>query len=141
MADGKGIPTEWNVGSFDRKTGDWKSQSAQNIKWVARLGSQTYGTPIVAGSRIFCATNNGGGWLKRFPAKLDLGCLLCFARDKGEFQWQYSCKKLAAGRSVDWPLQGICSSPLVEGDRLWVVDSRGCVVCLEARGFADGEND
>ncbi|MBN2295984.1 MAG: PQQ-binding-like beta-propeller repeat protein [Pirellulales bacterium] len=141
VSEGKNIPTEWNVGSFDRKTGDWKSESAKNIKWVARLGSQTYGTPIVAGSRIFCATNNGAGWLKRFPAKLDLGCLLCFSRDDGRFQWQYSCKKLAAGRAVDWPLQGICSSPLVEGDRLWVVDSRGCVVCLDTEGFDDGEND
>ncbi len=140
VSDAKNIPTQWEVGSFDRKTGDWKSESAKNIKWVARLGTQTYGTPIVAGSKVFCATNNGAGYLQRFPAKVDLGCLLCFSRDDGSFQWQYSCEKLSAGRSVDWPLQGICSSPLVEGDRLWVVDSRGCVVCLDANGFADGEN-
>ncbi len=135
------IPWQWEVGGFDRKTGDWKSESAKNIKWVVRLGTQTYGTPIVAGSKVFCATNNGGGRLERFPAKIDLGCLLCFSRGDGRFRWQYSCKKLAAGRSVDWPLQGICSSPLVQGHRLWVVDSRGCVVCLDTGGFGDGEND
>lgn len=141
VAHGKNIPTQWEVGSFDRKTGDWKSESAKNIKWVARLGSQTYGTPIVAGSKVFCATNNGAGRLERFSAKIDLGCLLCLSSSNGCFRWQYSCKKLAAGRTIDWPLQGICSSPLIEGDRLWVVDSRGCVVCLDADGFGDGEND
>jgi outer membrane protein assembly factor BamB len=41
----------------------------------------------------------------------------------------------------DWPLQGICSAPLVEGDRLWFVTSRGEVRCLDTEGFHDGEND
>jgi hypothetical protein len=39
--EGKNIPSEWEVGEFDRKTGEWKPETAQNIKWVARLGSQT----------------------------------------------------------------------------------------------------
>ena len=141
VSHAKNIPTQWEVGSFDRKTGAWKSESAKNIKWVARLGTQTYGTPIVCGASVFCSTNNGAGYLHRFPAKVDLGCLLCFSKKDGSFCWQYSCRKLAAGRSVDWPLQGICSSPLVENDRLWVVDSRGCVICLDVNGFTDGEND
>ena len=41
----------------------------------------------------------------------------------------------------DWPLQGICCAPLVEGDRLWFVTSRGEVVCLDTQGFYDDEND
>jgi outer membrane protein assembly factor BamB len=41
----------------------------------------------------------------------------------------------------DWPLQGICCAPLVEGDRLWYVTSRGEVKCLDTAGFRDGEND
>ena len=41
----------------------------------------------------------------------------------------------------DWPNQGICCSPLVDGDRLWYVTSRGEVACLDAQGFRDGEND
>ncbi len=46
----------------------------------------------------------------------------------------------AAARQ-DWPLQGICCSPLVEGERLWYVTSRGEVACLDAAGFYDGEDD
>jgi outer membrane protein assembly factor BamB len=48
---------------------------------------------------------------------------------------------LPTGRVHDWPLQGICCAPLVEGDRLWYVTSRGEVVCLDAEGFYDGEDD
>ena len=138
---GTNLPVEWDVGSFDRKTGEWDDSSAENILWVARLGSQTYGTPVIAGDRVFCATNNGAGWLKRYPAKVDLGCLLAFDRADGKFLWQHSAEKLAAGRAVDWPQQGICCSPMVQEDRLWVVTNRGEVVCLDTQGFADGEND
>ena len=110
-------------------------RAAKNIRWVARLGSTTYGSPVVAGGTVFCATNNGAGWLKRYPAKVDLGCLLCFAERDGRFGWQLSREKLAAGRAVDYPEQGICCAPLVEGKRLWVVTNRCEVVCLDTRAF------
>ncbi len=41
----------------------------------------------------------------------------------------------------DWPLQGICDAPYVEGERVWFVTSRGEVVCVDANGFHDDEND
>ena len=76
--EGHNIPTEWNIGEFDYRTGAWDKSKAKNIKWVARLGSQTYGNPVVAGGNVYVGTNNSGGWLKRYPADHDLGCLLCF---------------------------------------------------------------
>jgi outer membrane protein assembly factor BamB len=127
------LPIEWNVGDFDRKTGRWLNKNAKHIVWAARLGSESYGSPVVVGDRVFCATNNGAGYLSRRPASHDLGCLLCFDRQQGSFLWQFSAEKLAAGRNVDWPKQGICSTPVVEGDRLWIVSNRGEVVCLDAR--------
>ena len=65
---GHNIPTEWEIGEFDYRTGEWDPPGAKNIKWVARLGSQTYGNPVVAGGKVFVGTNNSGGWLKRYPA-------------------------------------------------------------------------
>ncbi len=138
---GKNTPTQWNVGQFDHKTGRWLSKSAKNILWVARLGSQSYGTPVLAGGKVFCATNNGAGYVRCYPALIDLGCLLCFRQSDGRFGWQLSREKLSAGRSVDWPKQGICAAPLVEGDRLWVVTNRAEVACLDANGFYDGRNN
>ena len=48
---------------------------------------------------------------------------------------------MPTGRVHDWPLQGVCSTPLVEGNRLWFVTNRGEVRCLDTEGFYDGEND
>src|SRR3954466_13888895 len=47
--EGHNIPTEWNVGQIDYRTGTWNSKNAKNVKWVARLGSQTYGNTVVSG--------------------------------------------------------------------------------------------
>lgn len=139
--EAENVPTEWNVGRFDFRTGEWNAEGAENIKWVAKLGSESYGSPVVAGGKVYCATNNGAGYLDRYPADVDLGCLLAFRQSDGGFLWQHSAEKLKAGRNIDWPHQGICSTPLVEGDRLWIVTNRGEVVCLDTEGFRDGEND
>ncbi|MBT6154202.1 MAG: PQQ-binding-like beta-propeller repeat protein [Planctomycetaceae bacterium] len=122
-------PIEWNV-----KTG-------KNIKWTANLGSQTYGTPVIANGQIYVGTNNGAGYLERFPAKVDLGCLLCFREADGKFLWQFSAQKLPSGRIHDWPMQGIGCPPLVEGDRMWFVSNRWEVICADTQGFRDGKND
>jgi outer membrane protein assembly factor BamB len=135
------IPTDWNIGKFDNRTGDWLPETARNIKWVAKLGSVSYGTPIVADGNVFVGTNNAAGYIDRYPSKVDLGCMLCFRESDGEFLWQYSAKKLPTGRAHDWPMQGICSSPYVEANRMWFVDNRGQVVCLDPQGFHDGKNN
>jgi outer membrane protein assembly factor BamB len=141
VAVGHNIPTEWKLGKFNLRTGEWDPTGSKNIKWVAKLGSQSYGNPVVADGKVFVGTNNFGGWLSRYPATVDLGCLLAFDRKDGKFLWQHSSEKLPTGRVHDWPQQGICSAPLVEGQRLWFVTSRGEVRCLDTEGFRDGEND
>ena len=138
---GTNIPTEWEVGDFDYRTGEWDPSSSKNIKWVSRLGSQTYGNAVVAGGKVIVGTNNSGGRLERYPSEVDLGCLIAFDSETGKFLWQHSSEKLPTGPVHDWPQQGICCAPLVENDRLWFVTSRGEVCCLDTEGFHDGEND
>jgi outer membrane protein assembly factor BamB len=141
VSDARNIPSEWEPGDFDKKTGKWLPETAKNVKWVAQLGTQTYGNPVIANGQVYVGTNNGAGWLKRYPETVDLGCLLAFKESDGSFLWQHSSEKLPTGRVHDWPLQGICCSPMVEGDRLWFVTSRGEVRCLDTKGFYDDEND
>jgi outer membrane protein assembly factor BamB len=135
------VPTDWAPGEFDRETGAWDKSSAKNIKWVAPLGSQTYGNTVVAEGRVYVGTNNGAGYLKRYPSDIDLGCLLAFDEKDGSFLWQDSSEKLPTGRVHDWPLMGICCSPLAEEGKVWFVTSRGEVKCLDADGFYDGTDD
>jgi outer membrane protein assembly factor BamB len=127
--DGTGIPVKWDV------------ESGENILWSMPLGSETYGNTVVANGKVYLGTNNGNGYLKRYPESVDLGCLVCFRESDGAFLWQHSSEKLPTGRVHDWPHQGICCSPYVDGERAWFVSSRGTVVCLDTEGFHDGEND
>ena len=123
----KGLPTTWDVG---KKT---------NVKWVAAIGSQSYGNPVVASGQVYIGTNNEA---PRDPKQTgDKGILMAFRESDGEFLWQHVNDKLAAGRVNDWPFQGVCSSPLVEGKILYYVTNRCEVVCLDAEGFRDNEND
>jgi outer membrane protein assembly factor BamB len=129
VTDAANIPTDWNIAE------------GKNVKWSAKLGSQTYSSPVVANGKVFVGTNNANGYLKRYPNTVDLGCLLAFDAETGKFLWQHSNEKLPAGRVHDWEQLGICSSPYVEGKRLWYVSNRDEINCLDTEGFLDGENN
>ncbi len=120
---------------------EWDSKTGINVRWSMPLGSESFGSPVVANGKVFVGTNNGAAYTTRFSSTVDLGVLLCFKELDGKFLWQHSNEKLPTGRVNDWPNMGICSAPLVDGDRLWYVTNRGEVVCLDTEGFHDGEND
>jgi len=123
----KGLPTAWDV------------KTKKNVKWVAELGSQAYGNPVVANGVVLVGTNNEG---MRDPAvKGDKGVLMAFRESDGQFLWQAVHDKLAAGRANDWPYQGICSSPLVENGTAYYVSNRGELMAVDIDGFRDGTND
>ena len=127
VSDAKGLPTTWDV-----KTG-------KNIKWVAALGSQSYGNPVVAGGVVLVGTNNE---LVRDPKQTgDRGVLMAFREATGEFMWQAAFEKLSSGRANDWPFQGIASSPLVIGEIAYFMSNRGVVLAVDIMGFHDNEND
>jgi outer membrane protein assembly factor BamB len=110
-----------------------------NLLWFAKLGSQTYGNPVVAAGKVFVGTNNGAEYRPQHQG--DRGCVLAFDEKSGEFLWQLTREKLKQGRVNDWPEQGICSTPVVEKDRMWVVTNRCELMCVDTEGFLDGEND
>ncbi len=122
-----GIPTEWDV------------SKKKNIKWVAPLGSQAYGNPIIAHGKVLVGTNNNGNL--RPSIKGDKGVMACYDEKTGKFLWQLTHDKLPTGRVNDWPEQGICSTPFVDGDRFYYVSNRCELICADLEGFLDGEND
>ena len=127
VSDAKGLPTEWDV------------KTKKNVKWKATLGSEAYGNPVVAEGMVFVGTNNDA---VRDPRQTgDRGVMMAFRASDGEFLWQLTSEKLAAGRVNDWPFQGVASSPLVDGDRLYFVNNRAELVAADIHGFRDKEND
>ena len=75
-----GLPIEWDV------------KTKKNVKWVADLGSQSYGNPVVAGGMVFVGTNNE---LVRDKAQGgDRGVLMACDDKTGEFMWHQTHPKL-----------------------------------------------
>jgi outer membrane protein assembly factor BamB len=62
---------------------------------------------------------------------------MCFRESDGQFLWQHTHPKLE-DNNRDWPETGLCSAPLVEGDRLFYVSNRGEVVALDTHGDGNG---
>ena len=117
----------------------WDTKTGENIKWKAELGSQSYAGPVIIGGKVFVGTNNQG--LRNPKLTGDRGVIMAFNEVDGAFLWQSTHAKLPAGRVNDWPQQGICSTPFIEGNRLYYISNRCEVVCIDTEGFRDGEND
>ncbi len=98
VADAKGIPDDVSSGKFLPKSETIDPKTTKNVKWVAKLGSQSYGTPVVAGGRVYVGTNNES---PRDPAhKGDRGVLMCFDEKTGDLLWQLAVPKLGTGFAV-----------------------------------------
>jgi outer membrane protein assembly factor BamB len=130
VSDEKGLPDSFDAGKYKPGTEEIDMATTKNVRWVAKLGSQAYGNPTVAGGKVFVGTNNES---PRDPAvKGDRGILMCFDEKTGKFLWQLVVAKLGTGKISDWEFLGICSSPAVEGDRVYLVTNRCEAVCLDA---------
>ena len=99
---------------------------------MARLGTDLVRRPVVAGGQVFVGTNNDN---PRNPSiKGDKGILMCFRETDGKFLWQAVHDKLPGGMENDWPQQGVASTPVVDGNRLYYVSNRCEVICANTAG-------
>ena len=114
-------------------------QAGTHVKWVADLGSQSYGAPILKDGKIYVGTNNES--LKDPRVTNDRGILMAFDEGSGEFLWQFAFRKDYEPKIHDWPLQGIRSTPYVEGDRLYFLNNLTELICADTQGFTDAEDD
>ena len=133
-----GLPDQVNPGDFKPGSEEVDLSTTKHIKWVAKLGSQTYGNPTVVDGKVYVGTNNES---PRDPQHQgDRSILLCLDEQTGELIWQLVVPKLASGKVNDWEFLGILSSPRVEGNRVYLVTSRCEVICLDSQGLANGND-
>ena len=124
-ADRNAVSTETGLPEqFDTASGKPVGTPLNNVKWVARLGAGTFGSPVVANGKVFI-----GGKAK----SEDTAMFWCFQEADGKLLWRL--------RSPFWPslvnrTWGICSTPVVDGDRVYVLGHHGEVLCLDANGLA-----
>jgi len=133
--DAKNLPSTWHAGErSDEGVTDMKT--TKNIKWVTKLGSQSYGNPTIAGGKVFVGTNNDSPRDKRYQG--DHSLLYCLDEKTGEFLWQYTAPKIGSGKVGDWEYLGIASSPTVDGNRVYITTNRFEIICLDVNGMSDG---
>ena len=86
VSDEKGLPDGFDPGSRNPRTDLIDLATTSNVRWVARLGNQTYGSPVVAGGKVFVGTNNEEPRDPRIEG--DRGVMMCFDERTGRFLWQ-----------------------------------------------------
>lgn len=132
----KGLPDTFVTGKYKPGTEEVDLSTTKNVKWVAKLGSQTYGNPVIVKGKVLVGTNNDSPRDKQHEG--DRSILYCFDEKTGEFLWQLVVPKLKSGKVNDWENLGLLSSPKVEGDKVYLVTSRCEVICLDLNGQANG---
>ena len=131
-----GLPEKFDPGKMKLGTEEVDMATTKNVKWVAKLGSQSYGNVTVSGGRVFVGTNNDSPRDAQYQG--DRSILMCFDEKTGGYLWQLVVPKLVSGKVNDWESLGILSSPTVVDNRVYLVTSRCEVVSLTTEGLANG---
>jgi outer membrane protein assembly factor BamB len=111
---------------------DFDIQSGRNIRWSATLQGMAFGAPVIADGLVWIGDTTGpdrsfGAGKRYIGAPTTLKCL---DERTGELLYELECPRVTDWfADPDW--QGLSSSPLVEGDRLWFVTTRSEVICLD----------
>ena len=134
----KGLPGTFDPGKFKAGTEDVDLKTTKNVKWVAKLGSQSYGNVTVAKGKVYVGTNNESPRDKKHTG--DRSIMMVFDEKTGEFLWQLVIPKLPSGKVNDWEALGMLAAPTIEGNRVYIVTSRCEVMCLDTEGFANGND-
>lgn len=111
----RGLPAWYSVGEKTPR-GDIDLATTKNVKWVAKLGAGTFGSPVVSQGRVFI------GAVGDSAAE---AAVLCFDEQTGRQLGRFVCGSALTDN------YGVCSTPTIEGDRLYVVTPDPTVVCVD----------
>lgn len=132
VSDEKGLPDTFVPGEKDSQGKGINLATTRNVKWVVRTGTtSSFSTPAVTHGKVFLGVNDN-----------NQGVLKCRDAHTGRLLWKYTAPHREVPSAIDgnWPFRfgyyapqlGICSSPAVDGNRVYFVNHRCEVVCLDA---------
>ena len=140
-------PVRWGGGSSPNMVSPAKHLPADpgsmTLLWELKLGSHTYSIPTIDRGRIYIAANDAGVQRPGYKPTGG-GVLMCVEQATGKLIWQLPSPRNFAGVKPPYHFDqwgcGICSGPLVEGERVYVVGNRGEILCLDREGQANGND-
>jgi outer membrane protein assembly factor BamB len=119
--------------------------ASANVKWTAKLGPRTYGSPVVAGGRVLIGSTTAGLAHVVGPAPKGVGksggLILCLDEATGKLLWELPLAKLSSRKSPHGDTgYGVCSTTTIENGRAYIVSNRGEVLCMDMEGMANGND-
>jgi outer membrane protein assembly factor BamB len=141
----KNLPDSFVPGTKLPTGGGIDPATTRSVRWAARMGNYAYGNPTVAGGRVFVGTDDA--LLEDDPRlqRSESGMLQCLDEATGKLIWRLvvprrTKERLPEGAHYTQQKFGVCSSPAVVGDRVYVLTSACEVACLDVKGLADGND-
>ncbi len=107
-------------------SGEMDLQSTKNVKWVAKLGRRTTGSPVVSGGRVIIGTTWDDG---------KEACFLCLEEETGRRLGSFICPRPPRDDLENW---AISSTPTVDGDRLYFVSPYQEAMCVDLKVLLEG---
>ncbi len=141
----KGWPFRWGGAASSNMANTATNLPAdlENVAplWELPLGQHQYAIPTIDRGRIYLCADDSG--VKRAGYKPTRGgVVMCVEQATGKLIWQMLCPRYLEGVKPPYHFDqwgcGICSGPVVEGDRVYVIGSRGEILCLDREGQANG---
>jgi len=114
-----------------------------NLLWEIQLGTHQYTIPKVDGGQLFIGVNDSG--LQHEAVRRTRGGIfMCLDPKTGKMIWQLPVPRNMKGTREPFHFNhwrcGICSTPAIDGKYLYIVSSRGEILCVDRRGQADGND-
>lgn len=124
-SDEKGLPVEWSA--------------KKNIAWTAKLPGAGASCPVVQGNRVFVTCYSGYALDTKEPGKMDdlRRHLLCVDRATGKTMWVKEFQPVLPEHKYagEGAYHGYAAStPIVDGDRLYVFFGKSGVYCFDLDG-------
>ena len=102
--------------------------------WELKLGLHQYSIPTVDGGRIFLAVDDSAVQQPGYQPTGG-GVLMCVEQATGKLVWELPSPRYMEGVKPPFHFDqwkcGICSRPVVDGARVFVVGNRGEVLCAD----------
>lgn len=109
----------------------------KGIRWTAKLGVASFSSPIVSQGMVWIGSSDN----RLHDGKEEMVSLLqCFRASDGKRMYEFTSRRLADwNQDAGW--SGLGSSPLIEGDRLWIMTNRALLMCWDIGPLLRGEGE